>query len=208
MSTSNIWEVTLNSEMAGQDIANVFFYRGNALTDPDAADVAESFYEQILPDIKVCCTGDVEFVSITVRDLMSSDTPYTFAVGESGTFVGADSLPPHDAMSFKLNVASNATRPGAKRFPGIYEGAQADGIIADGTLEAALNDLAITLAFNLFDATTGLIPWATAVVVKRILDDGVYRLPTSIGEAVTNLIISAVPNLIVSSQVSRKIRAE
>lgn len=208
MATSNCWQVSLNAEMGGQDVVNVFFYRGNALTDPDAADIAQSFYEQILPDIKAICTEDVEFVSIGVRDLMSTDTPYTLAVGESGTFAGTDTLPPHDACTFKLNVATNVTRPGSKRFAGLNEGVQTDGVIADAGYTSALNDLALTLAFNLFDHATGLIPWAAAVIVKRLLigsepEDG-YRLPETVGELVTNAIVSAVPSLLVSSQISRK----
>lgn len=207
MATANIWEITLHSELFDQECANVFFYRGNALTSPDAAAIAESFEDQILPDIRAVTSADVFFEGVTVRDILATDTPHYRAIGLAGNNGPADTLPAHDAYSFLLQVGSNLTRPGHKRFPGVFETIVTDGVVTDGTVIADLQSLATTLAFNLFDYTTGLIPWAAAVVVKRILDGDNYRLPTTVGEAVTNLIVDAIPSLIVSTQNSRKVRS-
>lgn len=208
MATSNVWEVTLNMEASGQRIACIFFYRGNAVTSPTAADIAQSFHEQILPDIEAVAVDDVFYDSIGVRDIMGTDTAVLRPVGENGQIGAGDMLPPHDAYGFKLDVATTLTRPGSKRIPGVYETAVVDGVITSAPLISLLNDLALTLAFNLFDHVTGLIPWAAAVIVKRILvGDGIYRLPESIGELVTNPVTTATPNLNVSTQVSRKIKS-
>lgn len=207
MGANNVWEITLNSELADQACANVFYYRGNALTSPEAEDIAQSFEEQILPDILAATAADVFFTGLTVRDLLADDTPVFYPLGVSGDQSGADTLPAHDAFGFTMNVVTNLTRPGGKRFPGVLENTQVDGVVTDGSVIAVLNDLALTLAFNLFDHATGLVPWAAAVIVKRILDGDSYRLPEVLGELVTNAVSSVSPSLIITSQTSRRQRA-
>lgn len=201
-----MWQIELLAELYDQSIENIFHYRGNALTSPDAIDIAEAFYDQILPDIQAITATDVFFTEIRVHDLMASDSPAIWTVGENGASSADQSLPPFNAFGFTLNVGSTVTRPGHKRFAGVVESDQNDGVVTAAGTIAAGAALATTLAFNLFDTATGLIPWAAGVIVKRILDDDSYRLPTSVGELVTNAIVDAAMSLIVSSQNSRKLQ--
>ena len=104
-----------------------------------------------------------------------------------------------------MNVATSDTRPGSKRFGGVDEAQITDGVVTDAGTITGMNDLADQLADQLVDTTLGLVAWGVPVIVKRILDGDTYRLPTSLGELVTNTIIGAAASLIVSSQNSRKI---
>lgn len=208
MATSNLWEITLNMEMAEQRCACVWFYRGNAITTPDSIDIAEAFGEQIVPLISDLVFNDVFFDNVSVRDILSEETAVEYPLGFSGAGGAGESLPPHDAYGFTFGVSTNVTRPGSKRIPGVSETSQVDGVITNATLITALNILADAMEGNLFDVATGLIAWAAPVIVKRILvEAGKYRLPATVGETVTNPVTTAIPNLTVSSQTSRKIHS-
>lgn len=204
MSASDVWEVTFQGELLGQDCDNVFFYRGVDISTPDEAAIADAMYEQIWPLVQDVVSLDYTLNSIDVRHLFSGASPFSLPVGEAGTRGGGQSLGSFEALSMVLGVETNATRPGSKRFGGMDETFISDGLIVDGALISSINTLADGLADALVDTSAGIIVWALPVVVKRILEDGVYRLPTSLGELVTNLIVSAFAHLIVSSQNSRK----
>jgi hypothetical protein len=79
-----------------------------------------------------------------------------------------------------------------------------DGVVTSSTMLTHLNDLATalstTLNFGLLDAGT-LIP----VIVKRILIGDEYTLPTSAEEAILSIVVDALFDAFITSQVSRKV---
>lgn len=208
MSTNNVWMIDLQSTYNEQECHNVFFYRGVALTSPTATEIAEQFLEQIFPDIDAITATDVFWVGVSVRDIMSAATPIFEPIGTNGGGGAGDTFPSHDAYGFTMGVGTNVTRPGSKRFVGVAEGNVQDGIVTGGGIIALLNDLAVTLALSLVDPLTGLVIQAVPVIVKRILDGDSYRLPETTGELVTNEVVDVSPNLIITTQNSRKQRAQ
>lgn len=204
MSANKVFEAVLRSRVLGQEALNVFFFRGTDLADVDATQISGAFIEQLYPPIALIAPDDVYFETLAVRDIFGTASPYITTIAEAGGAGSRDVMPPFNALSFVLNVATNLTRPGHKRFGGVYEVAQTDGIITDSGLITDLNDLAEQLATPLKDLTLGIVDWGIPIVVGRIFDNGNYRLPSSVGELIANVIVNAAVSLVVSSQISRK----
>lgn len=204
MSTSDCWEVTMKGTLLSNDCDNVFFYRGVAGTDPPEDDIAQAFYEQCWPLIQDVVSSDYTLDAIEVRHLFSGASAYLLPVAENGQGGSGATMGSFEAYSITLGVGTNSTRPGSKRFGGVEESLVHDGVVSDATAITDLNDIADQMSEPLIDTALGIVEWAVPVIVKRILDGSSYRLPTSLGELVTNLITSAAASLLISTQNSRK----
>lgn len=205
MSASQVWEVTLKGTLMGQACDNVFFYRGLPSADPGDADIGQAVYEQLWPKMRICVSSDYTLEHIEVRNLFSGATPSVTAVGEAGEAGGGNTLGSFESYGFTLGCISTVTRPGSKRFGGVPDDVVTDGVITDGGIIGHLNDLGDQIATALLDTALGIVEWGIPVIVKRILTDGVYHLPTEIGDLVTNLIVEGAASMLVTSQNSRKV---
>lgn len=205
MATNDLWEIVLRSTVQEQTCLNVWHYRGVNLIDPTADQVAEAFKEQVFDILIGITPNDVFFETLTVHNIFDTASPFILTLAESNPST-ASILPTFNAYSFIMNVATNLTRPGHKRVAGVFEEAQVDGVITDASTITNLNDTAAAFEAPLIDTLTHLVTWAVPVIVKRILDGDSYRMPTSVGELVTNAVVSVAADLLISSQVSRKAR--
>lgn len=205
MSASDVWEVTLHGELYGQVCDNVFYYQGVALTDVDEAAIADAAYEQLWALIKVPLITDYTLNTIEVRHLFSGASPFLLPVGEAGAGFAGQGLGSFESFGFTLGVATNATRPGSKRIPGVAEASVDDGVVTDGGTITALQDMATQFSTDFVDTALGIVTWAVPIIVKRILDGDTYRLPTTLAEFVGNAIVDAAASLIVTTQNSRKV---
>lgn len=205
MSTSNVFEITMHGELFEQECENVFFYRGVSGSDPTFAEVADAFYDQIWSLVQLMVSTDYTLNTIEVRNILGSASPHIQPIVEAGLNGAGDTFGSMAAFGFTLGVATSDTRPGSKRFAGVDEAVVTDGVVTDAGTITGLNDISDALNDVLVDVATGLVTLGVPVIVKRILDSGVYRLPTSLGELVTNLVTSAVAHLIVTTQNSRKV---
>lgn len=216
MALNELFEVTLDGSMQGQDVSNVYFYRQldtfpAGLEDLRAQSVASAFVQQHYPKVRGISSFDVSFRAIRCRSLFTPSQNHLILLTDVGLIgnSGTQSLPCFNAVSFTMKGSNPAVRPGKKRYAGIAEDFNADGILqVVAPLSTALNALRDALSANLLDTLTQLIPWAAPVVIKRVRT-GVpgayeYRLPANAAEAVYSTVTSADYSLGITSQISRR----
>ena len=204
MALDQIWQIAVDIDILGVLTTNVFFYQSPAGNNPSATAVGNTFKTQVLTPWKGILTTDATIVQTRTHNILATLSELTQPVTFAGTLTTGELLPQFNAVGVKLGVGTTLTRPGAKRLAGLKEVAQNDGVLVDATYLTNLNGLLNAFLGTLNDPVTSAII-AAPIVVKRILDGGVYRLPANFGETVANPIVSAVADLIVTSQSSRKL---
>lgn len=202
--TGDVFQLVDEQVVRGQQVLNVYFYEQAAATAGNGAEqLVTSWIDQIMPGITGWQTDDVLHTSVYAKNLFNESEAYTELLSVSGTGGSSDIMTTFNAVGYQLIGDNAAVRDGAKRYAGIYEGAVTDGVITDPTQMGLLDDLADLLFAGLL---VGLAPDVfLPVVVGRILEGGVYRLPTTQGEAVVSQVIDSLWNPEVTSQVSRKV---
>lgn len=116
-------------------------------------------------------------------------------------------MPLHDAVNFTLRTNTRAVRPGKKRISGFVESKQSKGMIVDATFISALNTLRVQLATP-SEGGSGAV--YTPVIIKRVKEtdeetgEVTYRLPATEGELVYGVVQTALVNLQVTTQRSRR----
>lgn len=200
--TNDVFQLIDVQNQEGQQILNVYYWRQDALTAGNGAEqLVTSFIDQFLPDVLAVQTVDVTHTSVSAKNLYNPSEEYTELISETGALTSA-ALPTFNAVGFQLVGDNASVRDGAKRIAGVTEEGQGDGTIVDATILSALTALAVTMATGLdVGLATELF---SPVIVKRILDGGNYRLPTSQAEDTISKITSALFNPRVTSQTSRK----
>lgn len=202
---NDVYQIVDTSVMNGQKVLNVYFYRVQSTTlGANAADVVSAFIATVLPAVVNFQSSSVVHTSIVATNLYDETDAHEELISTPGVADG-DPVGTFEAVPFRLVGDNAAVRAGAKRYAGVTEEDQVDGVITDGGVLTILNTLADVLAgavnYGLIDAGI-LIP----VIMARILvSQGVYRLPANQGEAVFSNVTDALFSPLVSSQVSRKI---
>lgn len=201
----DVFQVIDEQLMFGQTMLNVYFYKvlSASVTDNNAESVANAFETTVIPDVAACQSTDIVHVAIHVQNLFDVSDKFDAAISVPGTAV-MDSAGAFEAYPFRLVGNNGAVRNGAKRIAGVGTDAITDGVVTDMGILGSLGTLATTMQSILnwgLLAAEELAP----VIVKRILEDGEYRLPETALEAVLSTIVDAIFNPVVTSQVSRKI---
>lgn len=113
------------------------------------------------------------------------------------------------AVSFDLNGDNPAVKNGKKRFAGLNEGQQVDGVITESSTITRLGQLADALETPVTVGTVIQNNVFIHVIVKRIRSGGpgayTYRLPDNALEATLSAVIVAAFNALITTQISRKI---
>lgn len=209
MALADVWMLTLHQHWGadGEVMMNNFFY-----TSADTGANAEGLYDAfisatyLLEKINGVQAQHVKNGLIRVINLGSFTDFFENEPTGEGTFGAGEVLPMHDAVNFTLRLSTRAIRPGSKRFSGLNESIQANGLIDNAPAIVALGELEFALAQNLDDGLHTYLP----IVVKRIglPTPGTppytsYRLPITDGELVFGNVVAALVNLHISHQVSR-----
>lgn len=214
MATNDVYELTLKQVDRGQAAYNVFFYHqalSFVTTFPTVAQVlAEGWADQILPAIQLIQPEEVLTESIVVRNLFNESDRYELLISEGGTIPGdRQQFSTFNAVGFSLGGDNGAVKNGAKRFAGASEDNVNDGVITGGAFIASLDDLGDALEAAV---TVGLIimdPVFLPVIVKRVRSGSpgayTYRLPGNPLEAVLSRVVVALWDVLITSQISRKI---
>ena len=214
MALNSVYELTLQQRFNGQDVNNVFFYHQVLefiTSNPSQAQtLAENFVAQKLTAIRTIQAVDVLTVGVKVRDLYDAANAYELPLSLAGAYVSAsDTLPTFSAVGFDLAGDNAAVKNGSKRFAGLIETFQADGVITEATIIGQLNTLA--------DALEGFVTVGTViqddvfrhVIVKRVRTGSPgayeYRLPATALEATLSAVVVATWKALITSQISRKI---
>lgn len=209
---NDVYELTAEQRYKGQRVYNVYFYEIGAnfvTTTPTVAEVlVTNWIAQILPLLKECQSSDIVYTSIRARNLFNDADGFDAAVTLSGNAAAADDLPTFNAMSFTLNTDTTAVRAGKKRLAGVTEAYQTEGILDTA---AALAALAISAEQMEKPVTVGTViqdPVFFPCLVKRIREGSsgayTYRLPAAREESITSRVLSALFDVMVTSQISRK----
>jgi hypothetical protein len=118
-------------------------------------------------------------------------------------------LPTFNAISIALNGDNPAVKSGRKRFAGIPEDFQDDGVIVSAGAIAGLANLENNLESAVTVGTVIQDPVFQPVVIQRVRTgtpgNYQYRLPSASGEAIFSKVVVAAFNAIITSQISRKI---
>lgn len=213
MATGDIYEVLARQSVVGgsEEFLNVFHFRQSS-AEGSSADLANTIQTQLMPPILFIQSPKIQWLGLSTRNLFTVDdfTENTFDPGDViGTSSSGDMLPVFNAVTFRLVRTNREIRNGFKRFVGIPESVQVDGLITDEGYIDNLNALSSALSEPINDVS--LDGTYDLVVVKRILDPDPtpsgekprYRLPTSSGEAVYSDPSRVLVNLFVRHQVSR-----
>lgn len=204
MANLDVYQVVDKSLLDGQECLNVFFYQArNVLGAPDAIDMADAYEGQLLPAVLGIQTSDVLHTEIRVTNLFNPSDVHVRAISEPGLLSGADDkLPIFSAVGFRLVGDNGAVRNGSKRFVGVTEPTQTDGVITQAGYLAALDALATAISETLL---FGVIEQFVPVIVGRLLVGGAYVLPDNLGDTVLSSVVDAIFSTLITSQVSRKI---
>lgn len=204
MANLDIYQVIDRQDNNGQECLNVYFFRRDSVvgTGTDAQALWVAFYDNVLPAIQPVQNTSVIHNNLTVRNLFDDEDAWDEDISVAGTVTNADEMPIFNAINVTLSHDNPSIRPGSKRYTGLDELWNVNGVLSGATPIAAYTTLTDQLASPLPE---GVIDTWFPVVVQRILEAGVYRLPTTIEEAVFGGIIAAVFNTLISSQNSRKI---
>jgi len=200
----DVFQLIDHQQMDGQSVENVYFYRQDGIFAGNAAEgLVASWIDQILPGITGFQADNVVHVEISAKNLFNEAESHSELISTPGDDTGGQALPIFNAVGYRLVGDNSAVRDGSKRYAGLTEGAQTDGVIDSGTVLTTLAALALLLVDPL---AVGLdLDFFFPVVVKRLLVGSSYELPTNAGDAVLSTIIDALFNVEVTSQTSRKI---
>lgn len=209
MALANFWEATLIQRFGsgGEKMLNNFFF-----TSLDAGANSEDLYTgmtapgELIDSINAIQADIVKNDSLRIINLGLLTDFLEQGVPGEGSGSSESSLPPHSAVNYALKLNTRAVRPGSKRFSGVPEDAQTNGVISDAAYIVSIAALEIKLS----DVVASGSATFTPVVIKRIrIEPDVdhpnvrYRLPETDGELVFGTVTAALVNLLVSHQVSR-----
>lgn len=169
MSVNDIYRVKLfqSFKIGGLEILNVFYYKQltPGVTSEGAAHLAGEFEAILGPPIRNIQNEAIIWQSLEVANIIPGPdfvtNPYTNVTGQ----VSGESLPPFVTWSYRLNRSTSASRNGQKRFAGVTETSQDDGVPISGFVPI-LNSVGILL-----DDTLGGPP-------PRHGDLSAYHLPS------------------------------
>lgn len=150
MAINDLYRVTLiqTYDLDGPECRNVFYYKqitpGGVSEGADA--LLAAFQTGLYPDIDAIQNVVINTREIRVENIVAGfdNAVATFGVGTEVGQRGGECLPPYAAWAFKLHRLSTAVRNGQKRFAGVSESDQVNGI-ATGTIIPLLNACASSL---------------------------------------------------------------
>ena len=217
MTVGDVYELVDVQTFLGQEVLNVYFYEQIALLvilDPSetlASVLANQWIAGPLDTIKAGQSGDVTHTAIRVRNLFDESDQAEVLISLPGLFSASsgDSDSAFVALGIKESTNNGSIRPGSKRIAGQPSNVTVDGVITDSTYLTSSLNTANTLSDNIpSDAPIPVDTWQP-VVVKRIKETIAgkvkYRLPNVITEKVVGIVVSALFNAVLTSQVSRKV---
>ena len=170
MAIGDVYKFELIGTHLGQQTINVFHYvRDGVSGAPDPDDFADAFMAMFSPDVNSLLSNQALFNTLHIQDVNISGFDFVRnGLAEHGGLSSTDDLPPFCAFGFLMQRTNRNTFHGHKRFGGVPESLQDDGV-ANGT--------AITLA-----ATAG------AALKSPITASGLDYLP-----CIYSTILNGVP---------------
>lgn len=159
MPSGDLYEVKLHQTWGagGRPILNVFHYR-QTVGDGDA--------EQLITALNFYLSGKIAMATsiqlkLVTWEVINLDDPgdYGFSTtNDNAGVIQGDALPAYVCFAFRLARNTRAVRNGQKRFAGVAEDVQSNGIVTNGTQLTQLDNLALALAGSI-DENAGDNVW-------------------------------------------------
>lgn len=188
----------------GTEMVNNYFYLGNG--DGIAPDLGQAFVDNMLTPIAAIQPIDINHYQVDVISLFDPTDYASSGVDVDGVQTTETSAP-FLAVNYTLVTNTRAIRKGSKRIGPVPEDVIVNGVITDATYISDLETLRL-LMNDIIQPTGEPTKTFSQVVVKRVREgtgpNYTYRLPVSWGEAEYSPVLTALVNLTVSHQVSRK----
>lgn len=212
VSVDDILEFVVKGSFDGAvEVNNVFHYIVNTVGGATLNEFAAGLFATVVANVQNTISDDVEFFTIEAKildtdgNLVNGET-YSIPTGSGIGQISGESLPSHDCISFKYVRPDASFRHGFKRFAGVPESGQENGL-PTGTYLTGLNTLAGVLedvqpAYSI-DSGTGEpdAPVATSemqpIILQRIIN-GDPISPVNVGR-VTDVVFD-----LIGTQNSRK----
>lgn len=160
MAINDIWEFVLVSFYKNTvECLNRFIYEETLAGDQNATHYAQEVWDFMKVNLRPLISTAVTYTEIRSRNLTDGVLLGTYAItsGNGGT-VSSEALPSFVSYSFRMNRASGVTRHGYKRFQGVPETANTDGVLA-----SAFATPVASLAADLGGVVPGVITGNTAM---------------------------------------------
>lgn len=204
--TATAVRITLRATWMSQTMITRMYYTpvGAAWLTADALAGAQAWWDNVKGAWRglISSGGGAVFTSVLFEEIGGSlgfaeyAIPTAERVGTRSTAGLTQALPPFCAVGVRLTVATRVTRPGQKRFYGMFEEDQAEGVVSVGfntLIDALAPKYSTQLTLGAPVATGNLTP-----VILRLAPDGVTI------DAIQN-VAGYVKNPNVTTQNSRKI---
>ena len=201
MADGSVYEFRLFETLMGQTAVNVFHYQSRGANDitTSAIDTLDAWWSVIALPLANVQSGQVSFVQATIRHLVDAGEEATRSFASSTGVVSGDCLPPHDCFAFRYNRLTTSTRHGQKRFAGVPESWNINGVVTDSANITKLDTLATAL-FHKVDSTDGLNTGAELwPIIYSTTLNGEPRTPPVINQ------VSSVGYVRISTQNTRKV---
>jgi len=201
MAIGDVYEVRLRGEYVSQVILNVFHYQSAGTADiaePELT-IAAALGAILVAQLVNIQVETFQWIDAYVKHLVDggAEATFPFAGGEPGV-IAAEGLPPHDAWAFRYNRSLTTTRHGQKRFAGVPETWQNNGVTVSGFL-TTLDDVGDNLERDITDADGfGAGEILRPVIYSKFLNGELRETP------ITNP-VSSVSFVRISTQNTRKV---
>lgn len=161
-SAAHVLKITMVGSIFNEECLNVFYY-GNIDVVTGIDDVLTEFAASPLGDILSILSSAYRCHRIDGEVVKGGTTLSTLAIESNGTIGGA-CLPPTNCWDFTLIRGGAKERNGYKRFSGVAESSQDDGVATTG-ISASLQSVATALAADL---TPGVQTWFPLIRRTRV----------------------------------------
>ena len=137
-----IFEIIDRQSYLGQEVINRYWYLLDNLSPPVLNSLASDFSNTVIGDVIGFQNEALTHLDLTIINHSNPASFGLFSINLDGLLVGTDLLPPFCALGVRLNRTSRELRNGQKRYAGIRETAQVDGIFDSGFLAGVAANVA------------------------------------------------------------------
>jgi len=173
---------------------NSFFFADTGSVPGSAVDLANNFVSDVLPEILAIQNHGVTGVRVDTFGIQGAVDFASVATIDTVGAVSGDGLPTYAAWAFRLNRTDRRMRNGYKRFVGVSESSQVNGVRAAGfdvTLDA--------LAADLFSGISGSDGAVYSICLQQVRKNHLPVIPNNYWEC------GGVEYVNISTQNTRKI---
>lgn len=182
---------------------NLVFHLLRSGSGIDAETIQAAAASTLIGSFKPAVTADVALLGFAVKSLGNPLDFFEATTNQIGTLGSSNTISPFAVCTIRFARGRTDMHHGYKRIPGIAEDYVADGVISGQQL-TNMDALAADIISNWEDSGNPGTTVCNYIVVKRVLDGGVYRLPQTDGELVYYQPTQYAVNANMSTQNSRK----